>query len=100
MKASPVPPPSAQLFVCVNRRPPGDPLGHGCADQGEAVYASLKRAVASRRAAARVWITRTHCLGVCPKEGAAVARYPLAALYTEVDISDATSLLAPLLGPR
>jgi (2Fe-2S) ferredoxin len=100
MKPSPVSPPSAQIFVCVNRRPAGDPLGEGCADRGEAVYAALKREVTTTRNAARVWVTRTHCLGVCPKVGATVARYPVSALYTEVDSSDAPTLLHTALEAR
>jgi (2Fe-2S) ferredoxin len=100
MKPSPVSPPSAQIFVCVNRRAPGDPLGAGCADHGEAVYAALKREVTTTRNAARVWVTRTHCLGICPRVGATVARYPISALYTEVDSSDAAALLQTALEAR
>ena len=104
MKPSPVPPPAAQLFVCVNRRPPGDPLGEGCSARGDAVYDAAKRAVAGARAASRVWVTRTYCLGICPKHGATVQRLvPRAgapsALFTEVVSSDVPALLKDLLAP-
>jgi hypothetical protein len=108
MKPSPVPLPAAQLFVCVNRRAAGDALGDGCGDRGEAVYATLKRDVTAARAAARIWVTRTYCLGICPKAGATVARHfgerssasPGPALFTDVTTADVPTLLGPLLGPR
>jgi len=104
MKPSPVPLPAAQLFVCVNRRAPGDPLGEGCSARGDAVYDAAKRTVASARAASRVWVTRTHCLGICPKHGATVERVVQrastpAALFTEVSPSDVPALLKDLLSP-
>lgn len=39
----------------------------------------MKEEVARRGRIADVWVTKTHCLGVCPKSGATVARYPAAA---------------------
>ena len=74
MKPSPVPLPAAQVFVCVNRRAPGDPLGEGCGARGDEVYDAAKRAVIGARAASKVWVTRTYCLGICPKQGATVER--------------------------
>ena len=66
------PAPRLHLFVCANRRE-GSPLGPGCGDRGEELYAALKREVASRGAVATTWITKTHCLGICPARGATVA---------------------------
>ena len=104
MKPSPVPPPAAQLFVCVNRRPPGDPLGEGCGAHGDTVYDTAKRVVLGARAASKIWITRTYCLGICPKQGATVQRLVQragapSALFTEVTSADVPALLKDLLAP-
>lgn len=86
--------PRLHLFVCANRRD-GSPLGPGCAERGDAVYDALKREVAARGLIAEVWITKTHCLGICPKRGATAARYPDARpIRTEVEPSDVAALLA------
>ncbi len=102
MKPSPVPLPAAQLFVCVNRRPPGDPLGEGCGARGDLVYDTAKRAVLAARGASKVWVTRTYCLGICPKQGATAQRLVQraqtpAALFTEVTPADVPALLKDLL---
>jgi (2Fe-2S) ferredoxin len=85
--------PTLHLFVCANVRPPGSPLGEGCGARGEAVYETLKQEVATRGAHASVWITKTHCLGICPKRGATVASYPSGRILTETLPEDAAQLL-------
>ena len=80
--------PARHLFVCVNARPAGDPLGAGCSARGESVYATLKTKVAESGLVTRVWVTRTHCLGLCPPRGATVAIHPGGGLFTEVDSVD------------
>jgi predicted metal-binding protein len=87
------PSPRLHLFVCTNRRE-GSPLGPGCAERGEALYDALKAEVARRREYNEIWVTRTYCLGICPKSGATVARYPAASpLLSDVEVSDAPALL-------
>ena len=81
--------PRLHLFVCANRRT-DSPLGPGCGDRGEEVYESLKRTV---RDVAGVWITKTHCLGICPRSGCTVARYPVTRIFTEVTTDDVAALL-------
>jgi (2Fe-2S) ferredoxin len=84
--------PSVHLFVCVNRRPADSPLGLGCGDAGEQVFALLKDEVAKRGAYRTVWVTRTLCLGICPPRGCTVATYPRQDIVSEVNPSDATAL--------
>lgn len=90
--------PRVHLFVCANRRE-GSPLGPGCGDRGEAVYDALKREVSRRRLVADVWVTKTHCLGICPRQGCTLARYGSAvsdtttAILSEVDVTDASAIL-------
>ena len=85
--------PDVHLFVCANRRPDDSPLGRGCGDDGKRVFDAMKADVARRGAYRAVWVTKTSCLGVCPKSGATVAVYPRGALYSEVEESEAAGLL-------
>lgn len=86
--------PKVHLFVCANRRE-GSPLGDGCGERGEALYAALKAEVAARGLVTSVWVTKTHCLGICPKAGATCARYgvPGAPIVSDVTTDDAKALL-------
>ncbi len=58
----------------------------------------MKEEVATRGLVRDVWITKTHCLGVCPKQGATVARYGSAGdpILTEVVISDVPAIFDSL----
>ena len=67
----------------------------GCGDAGETVYDVLKQEVATRGAFRAVWVTKTHCLGICPKSGCTVAEYPRGIIYRDVESGDALGLLAP-----
>jgi (2Fe-2S) ferredoxin len=88
--------PLVHLFVCANRRPTDSPLGPGCGDGGEAVYAALKEAVARRGAVRDAWVTETRCLGICPKQGCTVAVIARGEerIVAEVAPEDADALLA------
>jgi hypothetical protein len=68
----------------------------GCSDRGDKVYDALKAEVAARRKVAEIWITKTHCLGICPARGATVARYPDVdpPIVTEVEVGDVDTLLS------
>jgi (2Fe-2S) ferredoxin len=85
--------PRLHLFVCATRRA-DSPLGPGCAEAGDAVFDSLKESVSARRRFADIWITKTHCLGLCPRDGATVASYPDGSIFTEVHATEARDLLA------
>lgn len=87
-------PSRAHLFVCVNRRTPGDPLGAGCGARGDEVYARLKRATAQAGLVSSVYVTRTYCLSVCPSRGTAVAVSPHGELLSEVTVDDVPAVLA------
>src|SRR5262245_19146197 len=80
MRSAPIGLPVVHWFVCANRREAGSALGPGCSESGEVLYERFKAEVARGGEIARVWVTKTFCLGVCPKVGATVARYPTGAL--------------------
>lgn len=84
--------PSAHVFVCGNRRE-GSPLGPGCGDAGERVFTLLKDVVLGGGLARRVWITKTACLGLCPKSGTTVAVYPQGVIQTEVLPEDCPTIM-------
>jgi (2Fe-2S) ferredoxin len=84
--------PRVHVFVCTNHRAENSPLGVGCAEAGEALFDALKKEVAAHRDFARVWVTQTACMGICPKHGAACAIYPEAKIFTEVDASNAKAI--------
>lgn len=93
MRAAPRP--RLHLFVCANRREEGSPLGPGCADRGDALYEALKSEVATRRQVVEIWVTKTQCLGICPKRGATLARYPSDdPIIADVEVTDVAALLA------
>ena len=89
----PAPAPRLHLLVCVNERPPTDPLGAGCGARGQAVYERLKEEVTRRGEVGSVWVTRTLCLGICPKAGCTVAVYPAGKVLRDVVPEDAPALL-------
>lgn len=68
--------PRLHVFVCTHTRDPSSPLGAGCRDRGEPLASRLRQLVARQRAIASVWITETHCMGLCPQAGVTVALYP------------------------
>ena len=55
--------------------------------------------MAARRAFNSVWVTKTHCLGICPKSGCTVAEYPRGVIYRDVETSDVVGLLAAVAPP-
>lgn len=95
MRTAPIHP-RLHLFVCANRRAADDPLGAGCSAYGDAVYSALKDDVARRGIHREVWITKTHCLGICPKRGATLAVYPAGTILMEVEAAEAPALLESL----
>jgi predicted metal-binding protein len=85
--------PRTHLFVCSHRRDDTSPLGPGCGARGDEVFEALKDDVARRGAFRDVWVTRTACLGVCPKQGCTVAVYPAGKLFRDVRVEDASELM-------
>ena len=85
--------PRTHLFVCTHRREESSPLGPGCGDSGDAVFDALKAEVARLGAYRDVWVTRTACLGICPRQGCTVVVYPAGKLFRDVTVDDARELL-------
>ena len=86
--------PQLQLFVCANERAADAQLGPGCGARGRAVFAALKREAQRRGLASSVWVTETKCLGVCPKDGCALAISHGGGVFEGVSVDDARALIA------
>jgi (2Fe-2S) ferredoxin len=88
--------PKVHFFVCGNTRPDDSPLGRGCGLVGEHVYDAFKLVVTRLGAHRDVWVTKTACLGICPKRGATVAVYGSGhgEIFAEVEASDAEEMIA------
>jgi len=89
MKLSPYKP-RVHLFVCVNQRDESDPLGGGCGERGEEIFAELKK----RAIGSSTWVARTRCLGLCPKRGCTVMVAPAMQYFVEVEKDDLDALLS------
>ena len=85
--------PRTHFFVCSHRRDAASPLGTGCGARGDEVFEALKDEVARLGAYRDVWVTRTACLGVCPKLGCTVVVYPTGKLFRDVSVEDARELM-------
>ena len=85
--------PERHFFICGNRRPPASGLA-SCGHGGSAEVASaLRRARESLGLSARVFITDTGCLGVCPQDGCTIVVYPEAVWYSGVTLEDVPELV-------
>ena len=74
------------VFVCINKRPEGQAC---CASvAGEEVFYALKYFINANALAARVFVTKTGCLGYCNKVGATVLIYPDRKWFKEVTMND------------
>ncbi len=58
------------VLVCVNDRSDGRwSCGH---HEGQKIYEELKAHVKEHGLIQKVWVSRTGCLGLCPKEGVVI----------------------------
>jgi (2Fe-2S) ferredoxin len=75
------------LFVCINRRPDGDPKG-SCAEKGsEKIADDLKVAIAKLGAAKKIRACRSSCLDLC-ESGASIVVEPDHVVYGGVTAAD------------
>lgn len=88
------------MFVCVNRRAPGDPKGC-CADRGASAVRSRLKELAHRAGLkGRVRINEAGCLDRCAS-GVTVVVYPEAVWYAHVTAGDVDELFTEhVLGGR
>ncbi|MFO0562970.1 MAG: (2Fe-2S) ferredoxin domain-containing protein [Polyangiales bacterium] len=85
--------PRAQIFVCTNQRAADDPLVSACGATGPAVFEAVRGEVRSRAMLATLWVTRTGCLGQCPRGGCAVVVHPPGVQLVDVRPEDASSVV-------
>jgi (2Fe-2S) ferredoxin len=75
------------LFVCINRRPDGDPKG-SCAEKGsERIADDLKAAIAKLGAQKKIRACRSSCLDLC-ESGVSIVVEPDHVAYGNVTAGD------------
>lgn len=92
--------PVVQLFVCCNARSADDPLQSACGTHGALVLNALKRKVSAQGRLRDVWVSKTACLGQCPREGCSVVLSPSGEQWVDVTESDCDALLAHSMGTK
>ena len=85
------------VFICTNRREPGNPKG-SCAEKGsEEVRDEFKRLLHERGMKARMRANAAGCLDQCPR-GVAVVVYPEQVWYGGVTVGDVSEIVDSHLG--
>jgi (2Fe-2S) ferredoxin len=80
------------IFICTNRRDPGNPKG-SCAEKGsEAVRDEFKRLLHDRGLKGRMRANAAGCLDQCAR-GAAVVVYPEQVWYGGVKVEDVAEIV-------
>ena len=80
------------VFICVNRRDPGNPKG-SCAEKGsEAVRDEFKRQLHERGVKGKIRANAAGCLDQCVR-GATVVVYPEQVWYGGVKVEDVDELV-------
>jgi (2Fe-2S) ferredoxin len=80
------------VFICTNRREPGNPKG-SCADKGgEAVRDAFKQQLHERGLKGRIRANAAGCLDQCAR-GAAVVVYPEQVWYGGVTAADVPAII-------
>ena len=70
-----------------------------CSKLGAQVLDALRKDVAAKGDYRSVWVTETHCLGWCHKDGATVVLQPKTQVFREVTLTDVPTLLALARNP-
>jgi (2Fe-2S) ferredoxin len=88
------------VFICTNRRDPGNPKGC-CAEKGsEAIRSEFKRLVAEKGLRGRVRANAAGCLDQCAR-GPSVVVYPEQVWYTVPTVADVREIVEQhLIGGR
>ena len=80
------------VFICVNRRDPGNPKG-SCAEKGsEAVRDEFKRLLHERGIKGRIRANAAGCLDQCSR-GVSVVVYPEQVWYGRVTVGDVSEIV-------
>jgi (2Fe-2S) ferredoxin len=80
------------VFICVNRREPGNPKGC-CAEKGsEAVRDEFKRLLHERKLKGRIRANAAGCLDQCAR-GVSVVVYPEQVWYGGVKVEDVPEII-------
>ncbi len=88
----------AHILVCTNQRC-DSPLPSCAKADADAVHDAFEAWLISHKLRARIWLTRTECLGWCHVDGTTVAIYPQDILYRAVTPRDCSTIIQRHLLP-
>ena len=80
------------VFICTNRREPGNPKGDCASKGGEAIKDEFKRLLHERGLKGRIRANAAGCLDQCAR-GATVVVYPEQVWYGGVTVDDVTDII-------
>jgi len=80
------------VFICTNRREPGNPKGDCASKGGEAIKDELKRLLHERGLKGRIRANAAGCLDQCAR-GATVVVYPEQVWYGGVTVADVAAIV-------
>lgn len=80
------------LFVCVNERPPENPVGCCKAKGSEKIVDMLKTAVQQHKLGGKIRINKSGCLSQCSK-GVTIVVYPEGVWYGRVTPADVPEIV-------
>ena len=89
----------AHVLVCTNQRPPDSSMPCCANSTAEEVYEAIRTWLDERGLLARIWLTRTQCMGWCHIAGTTVAIYPEDVWYRAVTPTDVPQILDRHLRP-
>jgi (2Fe-2S) ferredoxin len=87
-----VPPFDKHLFICCNRREPGNPKGSCDPTGSEALQKAFKKALGERGLSKRIRANKSGCLDQC-EFGPTVVVYPDAVWYSKVTEADVDEII-------
>lgn len=87
-----MPPFDKHLFICCNRREPGNPKGSCDPAGSEALQKAFKKALAARGLTRRIRANKSGCLDQC-ELGPTVVVYPDAVWYSKVTEADVDEII-------
>ena len=95
-----MPPYERHIFVCINERPPENPLGCCAAKDSAEIRARLKQAVFEAGLRGKVRVNTAGCLDQC-EHGVTIVVYPEAVWYGHVTLDDVDEIVREhVLGGR
>lgn len=80
------------VFICINERAAGDPVGCCKAKGSEQILETMKEEIKKQGLSAKIRINRAGCLAQCSK-GVSIVVYPEGVWYGHVTLNDVNEII-------